>query len=452
MRTGWMTVLVALALAAPSVRAQDFAEAADDAQEKASRDRQRASETAQRSQERAREESERDREQARQDRDRARADERASREDERYERGTEALDEERWDRAIEAFDSVVSMGGRRADAGLYWKAYAQRKAGRPADALATLGQLRKTAPQSKYIKEADNLEQEIRQQASGQPPAPERASNDDEKLIAINTLLTTNAEQAVPMLEKFLSNPSASPKLRNRALFVLTQSGSPRGRAVVAEIARGKSHPDMQRTAVKYLGLFGGDESRQVLQEIYASTEDVDIKKAVLQAYMTSGNKAGVLAAARGEKSPEMRRAAIRQLGPMGATAELWELYRSDPSVEARKDIIQALFVGGAGDRIAELAKTETNPELRRTAVRTLGLLGQDSTGAALVALYQSDRDPAVRKEALRGLFIQGNAHALVQLARAEKDPEMRREIMQQLSLLGGNKEALDYMMEILNK
>ena len=448
MRTGWMTALVVLALAAPSVRAQDFTSGADEAQDKAQQDRQRAAEQAHRDRERANEQAERDRERAQQDS--ARAEERANREDERYERGTEALDEERWDRAIEAFDSVVSMGGRRVDAGLYWKAYAQRKAGRPADALATLGQLRKTAPQSKYIKEADNLELEIRQ-VGGQPPAPERASNDDEKLIAINTLLTTNAEQAVPMLEKFLSS-GASPKLRNRALFVLTQSGSPRGRAVVADIARGKSHPDMQRQAVKYLGLFGGDESRQLLSEIYASTEDAEVKKAVLQAYMTSGNKAGVLAAARGEKSPEMRRAAIRQLGPMGATAELWELYRSDPSVEARKDIIQALFVGGAGDRIAELAKTETNPELRRTAVRTLGLLGQDSTGAALVALYQSDRDPAVRKEALRGLFIQGNAHALVQLARAEKDPEMRREIMQQLSLLGGNKEALDYMMEILNK
>jgi HEAT repeat protein/Ni/Co efflux regulator RcnB len=443
-----MTALVVLALAAPSVRAQDFAGGADEAQDKAQQDRQRASEQAHRDRQRASEEAERDRERA--ERDSARAEERANREDERYERGTEALDEERWDRAIESFDAVAAMGGRRVDAGLYWKAYAQRKAGRPADALATLGQLRKTAPQSKYLKEADNLELEIRQD-SGRPPAPERASNDDDKLIALNALLTSNAEQAVPMLEKFLSS-SASPKLRNRALFVLTQTGSPRGRAVVADIARGKSHPDMQRTAVKYLGLFGGDESRQILSEIYASTEDVDVKKAVLQAYMTSGNKAGVLAAARGEKSPEMRRAAIRQLGPMGATAELWELYRSDPSVEARKDIIQALFVGGGGDRIAELAKTETNPELRRTAVRTLGLLGQDSTGAALVTLYQSDRDPAVRKEALRGLFIQGNAHALVQLARAEKDPEMRREIMQQLSLLGGNKEAMDYMMEILNK
>ena len=379
-----------------------------------------------------------------------RAQERLEREDELYDRGTEALDDEAWDRALESFDRVAQSGSRRADAALYWKAYAQRKAGRPADALATLAQLRKTAPQSKYLKEADNLEQEIRQ-ASGQRPSPERESDEDLKLMALNALLTSNSEQAVPMLEKFLSS-GAPPKLRHRALFILTQSGSPRGRAVVADIARGKSHPDLQRTAVKYLGLFGGDESAKTLSEIYASTDDVAVKKAVLQAYMTSGNKAGVLAAARGEKSPEMRRAAIRQLGPMGATAELWELYRTDPSTEARKDIIQQLFVGGAAERIAELAKTETSPELRRTAIRTLGLMGGERTGPTLVAFYQSDKDPEVRREALRGLFIQGNAPALVQLARAEKDPALRRDIVQQLSLMGGNKEAMDYLMEILNK
>src|SRR5204862_414891 len=83
-------------------------------------------------------------------------------------------------------------------------------------------------------------------------------------------------EQAVPMLEKFLSG-SASRKLRDRALFVLTQSGSPRGRALVADIARGKSHPDLQRQAVKYLGLFGGEESRRILSEVYASTEDDEV-------------------------------------------------------------------------------------------------------------------------------------------------------------------------------
>ncbi len=404
-----------------------------DEQERADRERERA-----------------DREREKADREREHADQKADREEEAYDRGTEALDEERWDRALEAFDRVAAMAGRRADGALYWKAYAQRKAGRPTEAMATLAQLRKSAPQSKWLKEADALEQEIRQGA-GQRPTPERQPDEDLKLIALNALLSTDAEQAVPMLEKFLSSGS-SPRLRDRALFVLTQSGSGRGRAVVADIARGKSHPDMQRTAVKYLGLFGGEESRQTLSEIYASTSDVDIKKAVLQAFMTSGDKARVLAAARGEKSPELRRAAIRQLGPMGAQSELWELYRTETTPEAKRDIIQALFVGGGGDRIAELAKSETDPELRRTAVRTLGLLGSERTGPLLVSLYQSDRDPQVRREAVHGLFIQGNAHALVQLARAEKDPQQRREIVSQLSLLGGNKEAMEYLMEILNK
>jgi HEAT repeat protein len=399
-------------------------------------------------QEREREKADREREKAERDRDREQ--EKADREEELYDRGTEALDEERWDRAVESFDRVASTSSRRADAALYWKAYAQRKAGRATEAMATLAQLRKQAPQSRWIKEADALEQEIRQGA-GQRPAPERQSNDDEKLLAMNALMSMDPEQAVPMLEKFLSgNPSS--RLRDRALFVLTQSGSARGRAIVADIARGKSHPDLQRQAVKYLGLFGGEESRQTLSEIYASTTDIDIKKKVLQAFMTSGDKARVLAAARGEKSPELRRAAIRQLGPMGAQSELWELYKTETSPEGKRDIIQALFVGGGGDRIMELAKTETDPDLRRNAVRTLGLLGGDRTGAMLVSIYQSDRDPQIRREALNGLFIQGNAHALVQLARAEKDPEMRREIVNKLSIMGGNKEAMEYLMEILNK
>lgn len=441
MRTRWVMIgLSGLLAAAPAAKAQPAESLRASAEEQAARTREQ----------RERDLEKRDREREDHERESERAEEKADREEELYDRGTEALDEEGWERAVEAFDAVSRDGGRRADAGLYWKAYAQRKAGRSADALATLAQLRKTAPASKYLKEADNLELEIRQ-ASGQHPVPGRETDDDLKLMALNGLLGSNEDQAVPMLEKFLSSGS-SPRLRDRALFVLTQSGSPRGRAVVSDIARGKSHVDLQRTAVKYLGLFGGDDSRKILSEIYASTDDVDVKKAVLQAFMTSGNKEGVLAAARGEKSPDLRRAAIRQLGPMGATPELWELYRSDPSTEARKEIIQALFVGGGGDRIAELAKTETNPELRRAAVRTLGLLGRDRTEAALVGFYQSDRDPDVRREALRGLFIQGNAHALVQLARAEKDPEMRREIVNQLSIMGGNKEAMEYLMEILNK
>ena len=50
----------------------------------------------------------------------------------------------------------------------------------------------------------------------------------------------------------------------------------------------------------------------------------------------------------------------------------------------------------------------------------------------------------------LNALFIQGNADALIQIARSEKDPALRREAVQKLSLMGHNKAALDFMMELL--
>src|SRR6266496_2734427 len=140
MRTLAVMALVVSTSAAPVARAQGVGDtqAADPALAAHEREEKRAQERADRAHEKA------EREQ-----------ERAGREEELYDRGTESLDEERWDRAVEAFDAVARLGGRRADAALYWKAYAQRKAGRSADALATLAELRKSAPQSRYLKEAD---------------------------------------------------------------------------------------------------------------------------------------------------------------------------------------------------------------------------------------------------------------------------------------------------------
>jgi HEAT repeat protein len=371
----------------------------------------------------------------------------SERENARYEAGTSALDEEKWDEAIRAFDEVAGMRGRRADAALYWKAYGQNKAGRTADALATLGELKRRAPKSSYLDEAQALEMEIRQ-AAGQAPSPENAADEGLKLIALNGLLSSDSSRALPLLKEFLAS-SRSPQLRERALFVLSQSGDPEARKLLSEIARGRVHPDLQKKAIQNLGLFGGAENRQALSDIYASG-DVDVKKAVLQAFMVSGEKDRVYALARSEKEPELRRAAIHQLGVMGAQTELGELYRTETDLEVKKAILQGFFVGGGGDKLLELSRTEKEPELRRQVVHNLGLLGSGRTGEALIGMYRSETDGRIRREVLNALFIQGNADALIQIARTEKDPELRKEAVSKLSLMGSNKAALDFMMELL--
>ena len=373
----------------------------------------------------------------------------ASKEEEAYDRGTHALDEEHWDRAIEAFDSVVRMAGRKADAGLYWKAYALNKAGRAADALATIAQLRKAAPQSKWLNDARALEMEIRQR-SGQRTSPETEGDEDLKLMALNGLLNTDSERALPLLEKFLTGSGNSSKLRERALFVLSQSDSPRAREIVVRIARGQQSPDMQDTAIRYLGLFGGDASKQALADLYASSSDMSVKKAVLQSFMVSGEKARVLAAARGEKSEELRKSAIHLLGVMGAQPELWDMYQAEPSVEVKKSILHAMFVGGGSERLTEVARTEKDLELRKAAIHSLGVMG-DRTGPVLLSIYASDPDREIRQQILHALFVQGNVKALIQIARTDKDPELRKQAVSHLSHMG-SKEATDFLLELLNK
>ena len=333
-----------------------------------------------------------DEQRQREDEARQREAERKQRVDEYYQRGQEMLERSQWARAADQFSQVVdSKTSARIDAALYWKAYALDKLAQQADALATLGELMKGYPTSRWLADAKALELQVRQN-SGQKPSPEAESDEDLKLLAIQGLQHSDPEQAVPMLEKFLAG-NQSPRLKERALFVLAQSNSPRARQVLVQMAKGGSNPDVQRKAIQYLGVNGTLENRQALADIYATSTDVDIKRQILQAFLISGDAA----------------------------------------------------------RLIEAANTETNVELRSVAVRQLGTMSRAKTGDALLTIYAKEKDPNIKRQVINGLFIQNNAEALVALARKESDVQSKKDIVSKLSLMK-SKVALDYLMEILNK
>lgn len=372
-----------------------------------------------------------------------------SREDRLYEQGTKALDDGDWDRAAESFLEVAKGNGPRADAALYWVAYALNKQGRKADALAILGGFSGKYPKSSWNKDARALELEIRQ-ARGGAARPEAETDEDLKLMAINSLLQSEPERAVPLLEKLLKSGS-SPKIKQRALFVLSQSDSPKARQIVADLARGGGGPELQEKAIRNLGVHGGRGNLELLAEIYASpSASIEVREKILKSFMVAGDRERVLAAAKTEKDPRLRSAAVKLLGAMGARSELWQLYQNETSEEVKRSVLNSLFVAGDSEHILELARNESKPELRREAIHKLGVMGKEKTGPALVAIYKSEKDPELRRAALNGLFVQDNAHALVEIARAEKDPELKKAAVQKLSVMGRNKEATDYLMELL--
>src|SRR5260221_3025964 len=371
-----------------------------------------------------------------------------TREDQLYEQGTKALDDGDWDRAAAAFTKVAKNNGARADAAIYWLAYALNKQGRRADALALLAGFSGKFPKSSWDKDVRALELEIRQ-SGGARVRPESENDEDLKLMAINSLLNTDPERAVPLLEKFLKTGS-SPELKERALFGLAQSGSPRAREILVQIARGNSDPDLQEKALHYLGIFGGRANRELLAEIYASpSSSVEVKEKILHSFMVSGERGKILAAAKSKQNARLRAAAVHQLGVTGARSDLWQLYHSTSSPEVKRSILHGMFIAGDSEHILELQRTETNPELRREMIKKLGIMGKEKTGVALVSVYRGEKDASLRRAALDGLFVQNNAHALVEIARAEKDPELKREAVKKLSVMN-NREATDYLLELL--
>jgi len=368
---------------------------------------------------------------------------RGGEDDRAYQKGKAAIDAHRWDEAVRAFSEVSSDGA------LYWKAYALNKLGKRDEALAAIGQLRQAYPSSRWSDDAKELELEVHQ-ASGQKMNPNSEPDEDLKLMALNGLMNSDPDRALPMLEKFLQG-NQSPKLKERALFVLAQSDNAKGRQVLLQIARGNANPDLQMKAINYLGVMGSKENRQVLAELYSGSNDVNVKRAILHSFMVSGDRDHLLQAAKSEKNADLRMDAIHQLGISGGQSELWQLYQAEPSVDVKEHILHSMFIGGNSTNLLEVARTEKNARLRKAAIHSLGLMGGEHTGTTLVSMYSSESDPAIRGEIVNALFIQGNAKSMVELARKESNPEMKKMIVSKLSVMG-SKDSTEYMLELLNK
>jgi hypothetical protein len=262
-----------------------------------------------------------------------------------YEQARAMIEANQYDKAVPAFDRVIAAAGTRTDAAMYWKAYSLFKLARRADALATLADLQKMFPMGAWLKDARALELEVKQ-ASGQPVTADAANDDELRLLALRGILQTDGDAALPVIEKMLNGP-ANVRVKDRALFLLAQSRSPRAREVVASVAKGTGNPDLQRQAIRYLSMLGATAE---LSEI-----------------------------ARNEKNPELRRAAIRSLGMTGegdVGPALTAIYNAgDSSTDDKKAVIDALGMRNNAPALVALARNEKNGTLKTEIVRRLSVM-----------------------------------------------------------------------------
>jgi hypothetical protein len=356
-----------------------------------------------------------------------------------------------YEQAIVRFDRTIAQKGAHADGALYWKALSQYKLGKTEDAVASIAALRKDYPQSKYLNDAKVLEADVRK------PRPETIDGDDEiKLLAIQGIQNSDPAKAAQLAGTILSGTN-SLQLKRRALYILALSDQPSAHDLLLNYAKGNGNPDLQREAINYLATRRTKQptTSNDLRQIYESTQDPTIRRAIIDAYRTTGDKASLLTVASTMgASTDIRSQAIRNLSDVAAPTDLWTLYQKEENKDLRISMVRAFSSMGAVDQLLQIAKSDKDPEVRQQAVRSLGSQKVDRTGTTLVDMYSSESDKNAKMAIISALGNQNNDVGLVAIARKEtKDLELKKAIVSRLmEMAGRSKVAADYLMEVLGK
>ena len=366
-----------------------------------------------------------------------------------YNSGMSLIQQQQYDQAVVRFDRAIAQKGTHADGAWYWKAFAQFKAGKNEDALASIAALRKDFPQSRYLNDAKVLEADVRK-----PPIA--TINDDEiKLLAIQGIQNSDPVKAAQLAENILAATN-SLRVKRQALYVLALSDQPRAHELLLNYAKGVAgNPDLQREAINYLATRRTKQptTSAELKQIYESTQDPVIKRTIIDAYRTTGDKPALITLASTTGAPiEIRQQAVRNLTDIAVPQDLWALYQKEENKDLRMSMTRAFSSMGAVDQLLQIAKSDKDPEVRRQAVRSLGNQKVEKTGTTLVDMYGSETDKDNKMAIISALGNQNNDTGLVTLARKEtKDLELKREIVRRLAEMSRtSKVAADYLLEVI--
>jgi len=301
-----------------------------------------------------------------------------------YWRGHKAISEGDWVQADARFAELkrILMDRDGADAALYWRAYALSRAGRIDEAQALVERLRNEHRGSRWIVQAERL-QDVGKASAGD---------------GLEALLGQPADRALPKLTELLRN-APSEQTRRRALFVLSQIDDPRALREVTATTRSRDAA-LAAQAVHLLGVAGAQEQ---LRQVYDSSSD-----------------------------PKIRQRALQALGVAGAKAALGEVAGSDADAATRRVAVQAMGVAGDAKGLARIAAGDRDNDVRREAIRALGVAGAQKQLLDLYPLL--DATPELRAEVLAALRVAGDERdGLLTLYKAAKTPQEKQALLQTL-------------------
>ena len=270
------------------------------------------------------------------------------------------------------------------------------------------------------------------------------SERDELKIAALEALISAPPDRALPRVRKILEG-SSSDEVKESALFILSQIDTPEAQTLLVETAR-QSSGDLQIEAIQMIGIGGQAAALSELTTLY-EVSDIDVKEAVLQAYMIADDVEAVLEVAMTAEVEAEFEAAVEMLAVMDATEELRSL-RNRPGMS--ESLIQAFIISDDSEMLLEFAMDGSNKERQIEAIEALGIVDRDGSGETLVEIYSGSDDEEIREAALTGMLIADYDEGVLELYRASQDPGEKSELLEYLTIMDSDAlwEVIDAALE----
>jgi len=253
---------------------------------------------------------------------------------------------------------------------------------------------------------------------------------DSLRMTALEALIAAPPSRALPIVNKVLAGDHNA-KLKERALFILSQMETPESQARLLEFAN-DNQGELQAEAIRMIGIGGDKDAMAALAELYRAG-NADVREAVLEAYLIADDTDAIFNIAISTDDEDEFAEAVQMLGAMGAHEQLRELRGRAGLSES---LIEAYAISGDSESLRALALDESNPEMQIHAIESLGIVGGSDVDATLVELYRGSANSDIKEAALDGLMISGHDTGVLELYRNASNAAEKHQLLEYLVMM----------------
>ncbi len=247
------------------------------------------------------------------------------------------------------------------------------------------------------------------------------------KIVAIESLITAPAKRALPLVSRVLRGDD-SDEVKEHALFILSQIDNQEAQELLIEVARSDNR-ELREEAVRMIGISGKPGALAMLKDLYRDG-DMDMREAVLEAYLITDDADAVLAIAEAAVDVEEFELAVETLGAMSATEQLRSLRNKKGMSEV---LIEAYAIAGDVESLREFAMDGSDPVRQAEALDGLAIAGDDDANQTFMEVYRNTDNDDLKEAALEAMLISGYDEGVLLLFRESTDAAEKRELLQML-------------------